>query len=257
MNILYKLLQTFYIKIKETMAYIKFICSFNKSYKSEYNINDMSECIFRQTYYNEKNKTLVELCKQQNAVKIKTCYNEMDSDKIYSDEYFERRMSMRIIAKHIRHNFSKEKTILDIACGHGAIDRVLSKYGYKVTGIDLNSNRINKLKNYIYKTECIAIENMDISLKYDIIISLEMLEHVPNILLVLKKMFELLNSGGICYISVPNKQMIDDEQHLRFFNSDSLISLMSQTGFQVISVTALPYLNCEKGNDLVCVAKKI
>ncbi len=33
----------------------------------------------------------------------------------------------------------------------------------------------------------IAIEDMDISLKYDIIISLEILEHVPNVLLVLKK----------------------------------------------------------------------
>lgn len=246
----------FFIKVKEKREYKKFEQSFEKIYISGYNITNASECIFRQTYYNDRNRLLVLLCREGNMGEIKKWYEEMDGDKIYSDEYFDNRMSMRIIAKHICRNMPRDSFILDVACGHGEIDKVLSRNGYRVTGVDLNFNRIKELKKSIYKAECVALEDMDVNLKYDVIISLEMLEHVQNIYITLKKIYELLKCGGVFYLSVPNERMIDDEQHVRFFDSDSITALMQYTGFQVISVTTLPYLNKEKDNDLVCVAKK-
>lgn len=259
---IYGMLRKFYqsnktfIKIKEMIEYARFILSFKKSYSSEYDITDTSDCIYRQTYYNDKNKEFVSLCKQKDIKGIKEFYKESDGDKIYPDEYFENRMSMRIIARHICHNIPKDKSILDVACGHDAIDRVLSENGYKVTGIDFNPNRINALKNHIYHAACIDLDSMNEDIKYDVIISLEMLEHVPDILQSLKKIYDLLKGRGRLYMSVPNEFMIDDDQHIRIFNKNSLIKLMHQTGFHVISVINLPYINCEKGTDLVCVAEK-
>lgn len=254
---MYDLCNKIYIAtVKEFGEYIKFKQSFKEYYISKDVITDLSECVYRKTYYNDRNKTLVSLCKRQDMEAIEKWYEEIDGDKVYFDEYFENRMSMRIIAKHISRNLSKGSMILDVACGHGAIDRVLSKRGYKVTGIDLNHNRIDSIKSYIYKAECVKLEDIEENLKYDVIVSLEMLEHVTDIFKTLKKIYSLLKGGGLLYVSVPNERMIDDEQHVRFFNSDSMIRLLQESGFSVINVTTLPYLNYEKDNDLVCVATK-
>ena len=55
-----------------------------------------------------------------------------------------------------------------------------------------------------------------------------------------KKMYEILNSKGLLYISVPNKYMIDHEQHVRLFERDSIVKLLSSSGFKVISTVQIP-----------------
>lgn len=241
---------------KEAIEYRKFERSFVKDISSDFIISSESECLYRKEYYNDKNKILVQLCKDNDIAGIQLWYGNADSDKMYYDEFFEHRMSMRILAKYIDFHVPKNKSILDVACGHGSIDKVLSKKGYKVVGIDLNPNRIRELQGYIYDAICIDVNSISKEHKYGIIISLEMLEHVPDVRKTLANMYMLLEEKGLCFISVPYEKMIDDEQHVRFFSSDSMIALLREAGFTVKAATRLPYLNHEKNNDLICVCEK-
>lgn len=245
-----------YIRFKEWKLYNCFIKSFGKDYWSDYTITTDSECLYRCTYYNNRNKELVDMCRHNDIEGIARWYSNSDEDKMYFDEYYDNRMSMRIIAKHIINTISKDSFIIDVACGHGSIDKYLSLKGFKVKGIDLNQNRIDGLKADIYETECIDVDKLNNQQKYDVIISLEMLEHVPNVLHTLTKMNALLVENGMLYLSVPNEDMIDDEQHVRIFSRKSIIKLLEQTGFSIMTVITLPYLNHESKNDLVCVCKK-
>lgn len=245
-----------YIRRKENREYARFLNAFKEGYASDFTLSPNSECLYRQTYYNDRNRQLVQMCKDNDVEGISDWYAEDDSDKMYFDEYFENRMSMRVIARHILETAKQNARILDVACGHGSIDRELAKAGFTVKGIDLNPNRVNELKPYIFDAECTDVDNMVGENSYDILIALEMLEHVPDVKRTLKKMWTLLAPGGLLYLSVPNEYKIDHEQHVRLFDKDSMICLLQGGGFRILSVIPLAYLNHENENDLVCVCKK-
>ncbi|SFN79067.1 Methyltransferase domain-containing protein [Pseudobutyrivibrio sp. UC1225] len=244
------------IACKEMLEYKRFEKSFVDEVSSYYVISNESECIYRNQFYNERNRELVDLCKNHDLKRIALWYGEADSDKMYYDEYFEHRMSMRIIAKYIERHIPKNTYILDVACGHGSIDKYLAQSGYKIKGIDLNPNRIKEIRDYISDAECIDIDSINKDSKYGVLISLEMLEHVPDIRKTLSNMYMILEDRGLCFISVPFERMIDDEQHVRFFSKESMVALLQETGFKVKAIVRLAYLNHEKENDLVCVCEK-
>lgn len=245
-----------FIYFKEYKEYRRFVKSFTKINECSYEKTLNPECIYRNDYYNERNKELVKMCMNNDTVGIARWYRESDADKMYYDEYYENRLSMRIIAKYIKCNVSTNAKILDAACGHGSIDKKLSEYGFSVKGIDLNEIRIRELKPYIDAVECTDVDHISDKQKYDVILSLEMLEHVPNVKQTLERLHKLLVDKGLLFVSVPNKRMIDDEQHVRLFDEDSLKMLLKDAGFNILSIIPLAYLNREKNNDLVCVCTK-
>lgn len=79
--------------------------------------------------------------------------------------------------------------------------------------------------------------------KYDLIYSCHSMEHYRNPRNVLINIHERLNDDGLFYIDVPNINCIsgiyniDDffyDKHLHYFNSELLISLVEQIGFDVL-----------------------
>jgi|TARA_B110000881_G_C18548015_1_gene502330 2-polyprenyl-6-hydroxyphenyl methylase/3-demethylubiquinone-9 3-methyltransferase len=105
----------------------------------------------------------------------------------------------------------KGLTILDIGCGGGLISEPMSRLGAKVTGIDASKKNIkvaslhakkNKLKiNYL----CTSPEEISKKEKYDIILNLEIVEHVENLDLYLKSCCELLKKNGVMFTATINR----------------------------------------------------
>ena len=60
--------------------------------------------------------------------------------------------------------------------------------------------------------------------KYDIIISLEVIEHVPNYILFLKSIFKILNKNGIIIISTINRNFIS--YFFTIFIAENLLKLV-------------------------------
>ena len=120
----------------------------------------------------------------------------------------------------LRINFIKERTtlagkqVLDIGCGGGLLAEVLSDLGAIVTAIDASEKTINVAKahakkvgsnvNYI-KASLEEFSKIEPKAKFDVITCLEMLEHVPDPLQILKKCSDLLNQDGDLFLSTINR----------------------------------------------------
>ena len=105
----------------------------------------------------------------------------------------------------------KNLKILDIGCGGGLISEPMCRLGAQVTGIDpveknikiasLHAKRGGLKINYINSSP----EKMDTNNKFDVILNLEVIEHVDNVDLFLESCKSLLNKNGIMFIATINR----------------------------------------------------
>ena len=91
--------------------------------------------------------------------------------------------------------------ILDIGCGGGLLSEPMCRLGAEVVGIDASEKNINvaklhaKKNNLNIKYLCASPETLKTNLKFDVILNMEIIEHVENIDLFLKSCSKLLNKG--------------------------------------------------------------
>ena len=107
----------------------------------------------------------------------------------------------------------KTINILDIGCGGGLLSEPMSRLGASVVGIDASKKNIevakfhakkNKLKiNYI----CASPEILKIQKKFDVILNMEIVEHVEDVNFFIKKSSELLKKNGLMFIATLNKTL--------------------------------------------------
>jgi 2-polyprenyl-3-methyl-5-hydroxy-6-metoxy-1,4-benzoquinol methylase len=105
--------------------------------------------------------------------------------------------------------------ILDIGCGIGYDSKILSNFGFKVTGIDFSKNVIDIAKSRVDDAEFrnIDIHNSIIELgKFDGAICLETLDYIlpENMKTVIDNIASVLKSGALLLVSVldgSNKNM--------------------------------------------------
>ena len=108
--------------------------------------------------------------------------------------------------------FSKLE-ILDIGCGGGLLTEPMYRLGGNLTGIDASEKNIavakihakkNKLKiNYI----CTSPEKFKTKKKYDIILNMEIVEHVNDLNYFIKSSSSLLKDNGIMFVATINKTL--------------------------------------------------
>ena len=104
--------------------------------------------------------------------------------------------------------------ILDIGCGGGLMSEPMSRLGGNVTGIDASEKNIkiakihskkNNLKiNYLTASP----EKLKEIEKYDVILNLEIIEHVEDVNLYLKSCFSLLKKNGLMFTATLNRTLI-------------------------------------------------
>ena len=105
----------------------------------------------------------------------------------------------------------KNLNILDVGCGGGLISEPLSRLGANVTGIDasernikiakLHSSKSNLDIRYLNKSP----ENFNEYEKFDIILNLEIVEHVENVQLFIDSCHKLLKKNGIMFTATLNR----------------------------------------------------
>ena len=103
--------------------------------------------------------------------------------------------------------------ILDIGCGGGLLSEPMSRLGADVVGIDASQKNINvaklhaKKNNLDIKYLCISPENFQINKKFDVILNMEIIEHVDNVDFFLKSCSNLLKKDGIMFVATLNKTL--------------------------------------------------
>ncbi len=103
--------------------------------------------------------------------------------------------------------------ILDIGCGGGLISEPMARLGATVTGIDASEKNIkvayvhskkNNLNiNYQHKSP----EQLKNYESYDIILNLEIVEHVNDVNLYLETCHKLLKKGGLMFTATLNRTL--------------------------------------------------
>jgi len=107
----------------------------------------------------------------------------------------------------------KNLNILDVGCGGGLLSEPMNKLGASVTGIDASKKNINIAKIHSKKKKlkidyiCTSPENLKINKKFDIILNMEIVEHVEDINYFISKSSQFLKKGGLMYVATLNKTL--------------------------------------------------
>jgi 2-polyprenyl-6-hydroxyphenyl methylase/3-demethylubiquinone-9 3-methyltransferase len=103
--------------------------------------------------------------------------------------------------------------ILDIGCGGGLLSEPMCRLGANVFGIDASEKNINVAKLHAKKNgldinyKCTSPENFKTETKFDVILNMEIVEHVEDVDFFLKSCAKLLKKDGIMFIATLNKTL--------------------------------------------------
>ncbi len=107
----------------------------------------------------------------------------------------------------------KDIKILDIGCGGGLLSEPLSRLGAEVTGIDASDRNIKIAKTHLEKSKldinyyCSSPDKFVAKEKFDVVLNMEIVEHVDNVDFFLLKSSELLKKNGLMFIATLNKTL--------------------------------------------------
>ncbi|WP_122034960.1 bifunctional 2-polyprenyl-6-hydroxyphenol methylase/3-demethylubiquinol 3-O-methyltransferase UbiG [Aliivibrio sp. EL58] len=159
------------------------------------------------------------------------------------------------------------KKVLDVGCGGGILAESMANQGADVIGLDMGKEpltvaRLHALETgttleYIQSTaEQHAEENPE---TYDVITCMEMLEHVPDPLSVIRSCAKMVKPGGHVFFSTLNRNIksylfaiVGAEQllklvpkgthdHDKFIRPSELLKMLDQTALQEKGITGLHY----------------
>lgn len=148
------------------------------------------------------------------------------------------------------------RNVLDLGCGDGYLSWLIAQKGYRVTGLDLSSNRLKKFGKVAQKREisqvigdvthtCFADES------FDQIVCSEVMEHIENYQNVVSEAYRLLRSDGRFIVTVPYKEKLKtilcphcqtsfhEHGHLHSFDKDKLSSVLKDAGFTILTARTL------------------
>ncbi len=191
-------------------------------------------------------------------------------------EYITDKIKHHFKIKDNKSNFLNRLNILDIGCGGGLISEPMARLGGSITGIDASDKNIKVAKihsqksglkiNYLNKSP----EQLDDIEKFDIILNLEIVEHVDNVGLYIESCYRLLKKGGLMFTATLNRSLISyfkaiigAEYILRwlpigthdwnkFLKPEELEKLLQDKKFSTVDIKGLefnPLLNKWKKSD--------
>ena len=105
----------------------------------------------------------------------------------------------------------KGLNILDIGCGGGLLSEPITRLGAKVTAIDASKKNIQVAKFHAKKQNlkinylCSSPEKLNLNKKFDVVLNMEIVEHVEDLNFFIKKSSNLLKKNGLMFIATLNK----------------------------------------------------
>ena len=146
-------------------------------------------------------------------------------------------------------------SVLDVGCGRGDFLRHVSRTrpDAKLTGIDFAPNQDDKIKFLQGDILTLDPDTLNSGERYDVVVSLSVIEHVPDCVGFARRMGELTKPGGVTIVNTPNEASIlyglgragrmlgvplafnrlYSRHHLHHFTPKSLRTLLESCGLKV------------------------
>lgn len=139
--------------------------------------------------------------------------------------------------------------ILDVGCGSGFFLEEAKKRGWHVYGTEFSDElvAICRSKSISMSQGSLNERTFD-NLQFDVVISIEVLEHINNPVEEMQHIRRLLRPGGLFYCTTPNfngisrywlgdkYNIIDWPEHLGYFTAGTLRKLMNDSGFVTVRI---------------------
>ena len=159
----------------------------------------------------------------------------------------------------------KNIKILDIGCGGGLLSEPMCRLGAEVTAIDASKKNINVAKLHAKKNKlrikyiCTSPEKLKINNKFDVILNMEIIEHVEDINFFLKSCSNLLRKNGIMFVATLNKTLksyafaivgaeyilgwlpIGTHEWEKFVKPDELIRILKKNNLKLIKLDGMNF----------------
>jgi 2-polyprenyl-6-hydroxyphenyl methylase/3-demethylubiquinone-9 3-methyltransferase len=115
-----------------------------------------------------------------------------------------------VIKQHFKS--AKNLQVIDVGSGGGLVAEAMKKAGHKVTGLDANSHNVRAATEHA-KRSGLKIDYKNITVeehiksgkKYDVVLCLEVIEHVANPEIFVRNVSCLLEKGGVLIFSTINR----------------------------------------------------
>ena len=128
---------------------------------------------------------------------------------------------IKYIKENIINHFKKNKKInqlkglkiLDIGCGGGLLSEPFARLGANVTGIDASYKNIKVAKIHAKKSKlkinyiCCTPENLNSDKRFDVVLNMEVVEHVEDIDFFMKQSTKFLKKNGLMFVATLNKTL--------------------------------------------------
>ena len=164
-----------------------------------------------------------------------------------------------------KKNPLKNIKILDVGCGGGLLSEPMCRLGATVTGIDASDKNINVAKIHSQKDNlkinyfCSSPEKFKIDDKFDVILNMEIVEHVEDVNLFLSSCNKLLKKNGIMFVATLNKTLksyvfaiigaeyilrwlpIGTHEWEKFLKPEDLISIQKKNNFKLDKLNGMNF----------------
>lgn len=147
--------------------------------------------------------------------------------------------------------YRKTNKLLDVGCGYGFFLEVAKEKGWEVHGIEISKKASDECREKGINMFHGSLANSDFDSElFDVIISIEVIEHLTDPTILLKQSNAFLRKGGLMYITTPNfnsylryklkeqYDVIDYPNHLCYFTAKTLRKVCESNGFKTKSIVA-------------------
>ncbi len=135
---------------------------------------------------------------------------------------------------------------LDVGFGSGALLATAAEFGYEVAGIDLREENVRLMREAGFDVTVAELEDYRAA-PFDVLSLADVLEHVPFPKRTLRRARELLDPGGLLFLSMPNADAFvwqattrnrsnpywGEIEHYHNFGRRRLSALLEECGFEV------------------------
>ena len=165
---------------------------------------------------------------------------EITSDEITSDNPIHQRLFKAYVASQPY----LQGDVLEIGCGEGRGIAVLQQKAKSVTAVDKLGSVLETLKKKFPSCKFVAMNLPPLKgledNTYDVVVSFQVIEHIPNDKLFLAEIHRVLKPGGIALVTTPNRRMslTRNPWHVREYAPDELRELAA-TVFQYVEMKGI------------------
>ncbi|MCP4549796.1 MAG: class I SAM-dependent methyltransferase [bacterium] len=116
------------------------------------------------------------------------------------------------------------ESILDVGCGDGRFAGMIATKVKRTIGVDLSSQAIAFAQAFYPDVDFRAVDAADLTETFDVVISIEVLEHIPDDRVdgFIKTLNDRTNPGGRIIITVPSTNTPVHKKHHRHYTDDLL-----------------------------------